>query len=82
MLPKVRTLAKQTSENGFDTHGKEAQAVKHRCLDILGFDAYEESLTDGLQVLRYNQTTAYIPHLDWIDDYGKEQEHDCELPHS
>jgi len=46
-------------------------------MDILGFDEYEESLTDGLQVLRYNKTTAYIPHLDWIDDYGKKQEHDC-----
>ena len=44
-------------------------------MDVLGFDVYEESLTDGLQVLRYNKTTAYIPHLDWIDDYGKQQEH-------
>lgn len=34
-------------------------------------------MTDGLQVLRYNKTTAYIPHLDWIDDYGKKQEHNC-----
>ena len=44
---------------------------------LTGFDEYEESLTDGLQVLRYNKTTAYIPHLDWIDDYGKKQEHNC-----
>ena len=43
-----------------------------------GFDEYEESLTDGLQILRYNKTTAYVPHLDWIDDYGKQNEHDCE----
>jgi hypothetical protein len=68
--------SQRTSENGFDTHGKEAQAVKHRCMDVLGFDVYEESLTDGLQVLRYNKTTAYIPHLDWIDDYQKREEHD------
>ena len=67
--------SQRTSENGFDTHGKEAQAVKKRCMDILGFDIYQESLTDGLQVLRYNKTTAYIPHLDWIDDYQKQQEH-------
>eukprot|EP00956_Cyclotella_meneghiniana_P032300 scaffold88098_cov85-Cyclotella_meneghiniana.AAC.1 len=44
-------------------------------MDVLGFDIYQESLTDGLQVLRYNKTTAYIPHLDWIDDYQKQQEH-------
>ncbi|KAL3800190.1 hypothetical protein HJC23_001111 [Cyclotella cryptica] len=67
--------SQRTSENGFDTHGKEAQAVKRRCMNVLGFDEYEESLTDGLQVLRYNKTTAYIPHLDWIDDYQKKEEH-------
>ena len=67
--------SKRTSENGFDTHGKEAQIVKRRCMDILGFDEYEESLTDGLQVLRYNKTTGYFPHLDWIDDPRKKEEH-------
>jgi hypothetical protein len=106
--------SQRTSENGFDTHGEVAQAVKRRCMTVLGewcrsasaspphspcgsvfilspmanhhnciqwsgFDEYEESLTDGLQVLRYNKTTAYVPHLDWIDDYGKQNEHDCEF---
>lgn len=28
--------SQRTSENGFDTHGKEAQAVKRRCLNVLG----------------------------------------------
>jgi hypothetical protein len=73
--------SQRTSENGFDTHGKQAQAVKRRCMDVLGFDEYEESLTDGLQVLRYNKTTAYIPHLDWIDDYKKLNEHDFDSEH-
>ncbi|KAL7540883.1 hypothetical protein ACHAXR_010453 [Thalassiosira sp. AJA248-18] len=73
--------SQRTSENGFDTHGTQAQAVKRRCMDVLGFDTYEESLTDGLQVLRYNKTTAYIPHLDWIDDYQKQQEHDFDSEH-
>ena len=59
--------SKRTSENGFDTHGKEAMVVKRRCMDILGFDTYVESLTDGLQVLRYNLTTGYYPHMDWIE---------------
>lgn len=58
--------------------GQQAQDVKKRCMHILGFDVYEESLTDGLQVLRYNMTTAYVPHLDWIDDHQKQQEHNCE----
>jgi hypothetical protein len=50
----------------------------HNSVELSGFDEYEESLTDGLQVLRYNMTTAYVPHLDWIDDYGRQNEHDCE----
>ena len=53
----------RTSENGFDTHGKTSVAVKKRCLSILGYDEYIESHGDGLQILRYNQTTAYIPHM-------------------
>jgi len=73
--------SQRTSENGFDTHGKQAQAVKRRCMNVLGFDEYEESLTDGLQVLRYNKTTAYVPHLDWIDDYSKLNEHDFDSEH-
>lgn len=28
--------------------------------------------------MRYNVSTAYVPHLDWIDDYQKQNEHDCE----
>jgi 2OG-Fe(II) oxygenase superfamily. len=46
-----------------------------RCMEVLGFDEYIESFTDGLQVLRYNQTTAYIPHMDWIDDPHKKEMH-------
>lgn len=67
--------SRRTSENGFDTHGRVAMEVKRRCFDVLGFDEYYESMADGLQVLRYNKTTAYVPHLDWIDDPGRRQEH-------
>lgn len=41
--------------------------LNRRCFDVLGFDEYIESHADGLQILRYNLTKAYIPHLDWID---------------
>jgi hypothetical protein len=42
---------------------------------MAGFDEYVEAYTDGLQVLRYNKTTAYIPHMDWIDDPGQTNSH-------
>ena len=45
-------------------------------MKVLGFDEYVESLTDGLQVLRYNKTIAYIPHMDRIDDPKKREVHD------
>ena len=72
---------KRTSENGFDTHGKTSVAVKKRCLEILGYDEYIESHGDGLQILRYNLTTAYIPHLDWIDDPSGKLKHNYDSAH-
>ena len=30
---------------------------------------FSEQLADGLQVLRYNQSTAYVSHLDWIEGF-------------
>ena len=43
-----------------------------RCFSVLGFDEYIESHSDGLQILRYNQTKAYTAHMDWIDDDGQQ----------
>jgi len=57
----------RTSENAFDTHGKSAMQLKKRCFQVLGMDHYRENMADGLQILRYNVSTAYKSHLDWID---------------
>lgn len=57
---------RRTSESGFDTNGKTSMLIKRRCFDVLGFDEYLEGHADGLQILRYNLTTAYIPHMDWF----------------
>jgi len=58
----------RTSENGFDTGSPTAFLVKRRAFKILGFHQYYESFADGLQVLRYNQTSAYVAHYDYLDD--------------
>jgi hypothetical protein len=55
-------FSKRTSENGFDTHGKVALALKKRIFEVLGYDEYWNGHDDGLQVLRYNLTQAYIQH--------------------
>jgi hypothetical protein len=44
---------RRTSENGFDTHGRVALALKKRIFEVLGFDEYWNGHDDGLQVLRY-----------------------------
>eukprot|EP00536_Pseudo-nitzschia_multiseries_P001807 jgi/Psemu1/251016/estExt_Genewise1Plus.C_230133 len=56
----------RTSENGFDTHGEVALALKKRIFEVLGYDEYWHGHDDGLQVLRYNLTTAYTPHMDYL----------------
>jgi hypothetical protein len=43
-------------------------AVHRRSFDLLGIDEYVESHSDGLQILRYNKTTAYTPHMDYLED--------------
>ena len=53
----------RTSENAFDTSSEHAKAMKKRVFELLGISPYEEMMADGLQVLRYNQTTAYRDHL-------------------
>jgi hypothetical protein len=44
--------SQRTSENGFDTHGTQAQAVKHRCLNVLG-TCLLHAMARFLQVLYY-----------------------------
>lgn len=58
---------KRTSESGFDTDSKVSVEIRKRCFDVLGFDEYVDSFGDGLQILRYNLTKAYIPHMDYLD---------------
>ena len=42
-------------------------------MSALGFDEYIDSHGDGLQILRYNLTTAYNTHLDWITDEVRQE---------
>ena len=57
----------RTSESAYDVDSPTSIALKKRAFDMLGVFPYQESLTDGFQILRYNRTAAYVPHFDWID---------------
>lgn len=68
----------RTSDNAFDTHSHTAMTIKERCFKTLGIFEYEDEVSDGLQVLRYNISTAYVDHMDWIDDYQRSQKANME----
>lgn len=57
---------KRTSETAFDTNSPLAMTIKRRGFKLIGRSPYNEHWADGLQVLRYNLTTAYHNHMDWI----------------
>lgn len=70
--------SKRTSEGAFDTNSEVALAIKKRSFELLGISPYDESFADGIQILRYNQTTAYIAHMDWIEPTKLNNDHDWE----
>ncbi|RHY26466.1 hypothetical protein DYB32_007595 [Aphanomyces invadans] len=57
----------RTSENAFDSTSPEAISLMKRSFDLLNIGDYQESMADGLQLLRYKQKQAYIPHNDWFE---------------
>ncbi|GAB5033500.1 Hypothetical protein NocV09_01400340 [Nannochloropsis oceanica] len=59
--------SQRTSENAFDTTSPIAMKLKRRVFDLLGMRPYVETWADGLQVLRYNESKAYISHLDYLE---------------
>lgn len=57
----------RTSESGFVSSGETAINIKRRSFSVLGMNTYIESYSDGLQILRYPNGTAYNKHMDWIE---------------
>ena len=41
--------------------------MKRRAFELLGFDHYDERMADGLQVLRYNNTSEVCGAEDYLD---------------
>jgi hypothetical protein len=53
-----------------------ARRIKLRAVKLLGMEPYDDEMTDGLQVLRYNVSTAYITHTDYLEDNGSGHDYD------
>lgn len=57
---------KRTSLNSFDVSSTTSDIVKRRAFQLLKIDPYFDGMADGIQVLRYEQAQAYIPHSDYF----------------
>lgn len=55
----------RTSENAFDSFSPTAVRLKRRAFDLLRMP-WSLDQADGLQVLRYNHSRAYITHKDYF----------------
>lgn len=65
---KDATNPTRTSENAFDLDSPTARKIKDRAWKLLRLSGkYDESMVDGIQVLRYKLKQAYIPHMDAFD---------------
>jgi len=60
------TNSQRTSLNGFDISSPTSMAIKKRGFDLLKISPYSDGMSDGIQVLRYEKTQAYIPHSDYF----------------
>uniref|UniRef100_A0A7S3JU52 Fe2OG dioxygenase domain-containing protein n=1 Tax=Aureoumbra lagunensis TaxID=44058 RepID=A0A7S3JU52_9STRA len=56
----------RTSENAWLQMSEPAISLKQRAFGLLGFPVYNEKMADGLQILRYNISKAYIAHHDYL----------------
>eukprot|EP00512_Aurantiochytrium_limacinum_P002219 CAMPEP_0171497536 /NCGR_PEP_ID=MMETSP0958-20121227/7331_1 /TAXON_ID=87120 /ORGANISM="Aurantiochytrium limacinum, Strain ATCCMYA-1381" /LENGTH=543 /DNA_ID=CAMNT_0012031799 /DNA_START=1011 /DNA_END=2642 /DNA_ORIENTATION=+ len=62
----------RTSSTAWDFHSWAARKVRRRSFDLLGMD-FDNEMADALQVLRYNLSEWYKPHLDSFDKAAYDQ---------
>jgi prolyl 4-hydroxylase len=57
----------RTSMNAFDMSSQVAVGIKHRAFKLLRLNDYDDSMADGIQVLKYELGQAYTPHHDYFE---------------
>ena len=61
-----KPYAKRTSETAWYSSPRLARDIKRRGFPLVGLNDFRPELSDGLQVLRYNQSKAYVSHMDYL----------------
>ena len=54
-------------EMASDTTSNIARDLKRRAYSILGMNIYNDNQVEGVQIIRYNESSAYAPHFDYIE---------------
>lgn len=62
---KRTSYSKRTSSNAWDSQSEISEELIKRAFEALRIP-YAKSMSDGLQVLRYEAGEAYVPHNDWF----------------
>eukprot|EP00591_Stephanopyxis_turris_P004929 CAMPEP_0195512258 /NCGR_PEP_ID=MMETSP0794_2-20130614/4278_1 /TAXON_ID=515487 /ORGANISM="Stephanopyxis turris, Strain CCMP 815" /LENGTH=403 /DNA_ID=CAMNT_0040639999 /DNA_START=203 /DNA_END=1414 /DNA_ORIENTATION=- len=55
----------RTSDNAFDIDSPISLAIKHRTFQLLRVEDYDETMADGVQIVRFKAGQAYAGHHDW-----------------
>ena len=63
---KENIISTRTSDNAFDIQTHNSLTIKKRAFQLLRLHVYDENMADGIQVLRYQPTQAYINHHDYF----------------
>ena len=59
-------LSTRTSMNAFDVTTATSREIRQRAFRLLRMGAYQDSMADGIQILRYELGQAYISHHDYF----------------
>lgn len=61
------TLKTRTSMNAFDISTPTSFSIKHRAFRLLRLGTYNDDMSDGIQILRYELGQAYVDHHDYFN---------------
>jgi hypothetical protein len=63
---RTSTSSTRTSENAFDVTSQVSRDLKHRAFDLLRIAKFNDTWSDGIQILKYEVGQAYVGHHDYF----------------
>jgi prolyl 4-hydroxylase len=63
---RASTSSTRTSLNAFDVSSQVSKDLKHRAFDLLRIPTFNDTWSDGIQILKYEVGQAYVGHHDYF----------------